>query len=334
MQVDQRTNDGAVHEGAAHDGADRGRDATTPSGIPARGWKDIAVRVKGELKEDHTSLSAAGVAFYGFLAAVPALAALVGIAGLVVEPADAGTRIEDLFGALPEEARQLLTDQLTAVSGSSGGALSVGIVVSILLSLWAAAGGMGHLVEAVNIAYGERESRGFVRRKLRDVALTLGAIVFGLLALGAIAGLPVLLRSLDAPAPVRWALGLLVWPVLGAGLAVGLAVLYRVGPDRDDPEWRWVSWGAVIAVVLWVIASIAFQVYTANFASYNKTYGSLAAVVVLLMWLWLSAYVVLLGAQINAEMEHQTAHDTTVGRDRPIGHRRAEMADTIGAPSS
>jgi membrane protein len=329
MTVDQRTHDVAVH-----DGADRGRDATTPSEIPARGWKDIAVRVKEELKDDHTSLNAAGVAFYGFLATVPALAALVGVAGLVVDPADAGARIEDLFGALPQEARDLLTDQLTAVAGSSGGALSVGIVVSLLLSLWAASSGMGHLVEAIGIAYDEDETRGFVRRKLLHLALTLGAIVFGLLAIGAIAGLPVLLRALDAPAGVRWALGLAVWPVLGAMLTVGLAILYRVAADRDDPEWRWTSWGAVIAVVIWVIASIAFQVYTANFASYNKTYGSLAAVVVLLMWLWLSTYVVLLGAQINAEMEHQTAHDTTVGRDEPLGQRRAHMADTIGAPSS
>ena len=326
MTVDERTDTERLATGD-----DRGRDATRPSDIPARGWKDIAVRVKRELADDHVSLSAAGVAFYGFLAIVPAMAAVVGIAGLLVDPATASARIEDLFGTLPDEAKQLLTEQLEKVAGASGGALSVGIVVSILLSIWAASGGIGHLIEAVGIAYEERERRGFVKRKLRDLAFTLGAVLFALVALAAIAGLPVLLRSLDAPASVRWLLGLIVWPVLGAGLAVGLAVLYRFAPDRDDAEWRWVSWGAVIAVVLWIVASIGFQVYTANFASYNKTYGSLAAVVVLLMWLWLSAYVVLLGAEINAEIEHQTARDTTVGRDEPLGQRDAVMADTVGA---
>lgn len=292
------------------------------------------MRVKAEMKDDHVSLSAAGVAFYAFLAVIPALAAVVGIAGLVVDADRAQERIEDLFGTLPSEAQQLLTDQLTAVSESSGGAVTLGVVVSILLSIWAASKGMGNLVEAIGIVYDEKDERGFVQRKLRDLALTMGAIAFALVAIAAIAALPAVLRSLDLPGGVRWILGLAVWPLLGVGLTVGLAVLYRVGPDRDDAEWRWVTWGAVIAVALWIVASIAFQLYTANFDSYNKTYGSLAAVVILLMWFWISAYVVLLGAEINAEMEHQTAYDTTVGETQPLGRRGARMADTVGAPSS
>jgi membrane protein len=327
--------DTTIGRADSHRGRDvRGRTATKPSEIPALGWKDIAVRVKQQASEDHVSLTAAGVAFYGFLAVIPALAALVGIAGLLIDPDTARQRIEDLFGTLPDEAKALLTDQLRNVAETSGGALSLSIVVGIALSLWAASSGMGHLLEAVAVAYDEDEHRGFVRRKLRDLGFTLGAILFGVLALAAITGLPVLLRALDLPAGVRWLLGLAVWPVLGAGLVVALAIIYRYAPDRDNAEWRWVSWGAVLAVVLWVLASVAFQLYTANFASYNKTYGSLAAVVVLLMWLWLSAYVVLLGAEVNAEIEHQTAHDSTVGPDEPLGRRGAEMADTIGAPSS
>jgi membrane protein len=305
---------------------DHGRDATTPSEIPARGLRDVAFRVKHEIDDDHTVLSAAGAAFFGFLAVIPALAAVVSILGLLTSPSEAAERADSLFASLPSEAQELLTAQLESVAGRADTTLSLSLVVSVLLSLWSASSGMGHLIEAVNVTYDEHDDRGWIRNKALSLAFTVGAIAFVLFALGGIAALPAVLDRLDLPG---W-LQLVYWPVLLAGFAVGLAVLYRYAPDRDEPEWRWVSWGSAIAVVVWLLGSIAFRVYAAGFADYDESYGSLGAVVVLLLWLHLTAFVVLLGAQINAELEHQTAHDSTVGRDRPLGERDAEMADTIG----
>lgn len=314
--------------------ADRGRDAEAPSEIPSEGWKDVAVRVKDEIGDDHTVLAAAGVAFFAFLAVIPALAALVSIAGLLTTPQDAATRIESLFGGLPAEAQDLLTSQLESLADRDAGSLSLGVVIAIGLSLWSASGGMGHLVEGVNVAYDEHDERNWVARKLLALALTLGAIVFMVLTVVGLAALPALLESTGLPSVVQTVLRLALWPVLMIGFAVGLAVLYRYAPDRDEPQWQWVSWGAAVAVVLWIVASIGFKIYTSTFGSYSESYGSLAAVVVLMLYLFITAFVVLLGAQINSEMEHQTARDTTEGPDEPIGHRDAVMADTVGPAAS
>jgi membrane protein len=329
-----------VHDGVHDHGHDdtgngvhddgRGRAAQRPSDIPAAGWKDVLLRVKTEFKDDHTTLAAAGVAFYGFLAAIPALAALVSVYGLFASPEQIQERVDDLFGGLPEDARALLTDQLTSIVDQSSQSLSWSLAISLALSLWSASSGMGHLVEAVNVAYDEKETRGFVRLKALALALTLGALVVVALMLGAMTALPALLNATDLPDPARLLINLAVWPVMAAVLVVALAVLYRRGPDRDDPRWRWLTWGSVVAVVVWVAASIGFQFYSSNFGSYNETYGSLAAVVLLLLWLFLSAFAVLLGAQINSEIEHQTAVDSTRGAAEPLGQRGAVMADTVG----
>lgn len=308
---------------------DRGRAATTPSEIPARGCKDVAARVRREISEDRTMLSAAGVAFFGFLAVIPALAAVVSVLGLVTSPDDAAERAEDLFATLPGEARDLLTDQLESIAGRAGSTLTLSLVVSIAIALWSASAGMGHLIGAVNAAYDEPDERGWVRNKAIALLFTAGAIVFVLFALGGLAALPAVLDAAGLPG---W-LELVYWPALLAGFAAGLAVLYRYAPQRDEPEWRWVSWGSAIAVVLWIAASIGLRIYTANFSNYDESYGSLAAVVVLLLWLQITAFVVLLGAEVNAELEHQTAHDTTEGDDQPMGMRGARMADTLGEPS-
>lgn len=309
----------------------RGRAADAPSEFPTEGWKDVAVRVKNEISDDHTVLAAAGVAFFAFLALIPALAALVSIAGLVTTPSEAAERIERLLGGLPEEAKDLLASQLESMAGQDGGSLSIGLVTAIALSLWSASGGMGHLIEAINVAYDEHDDRGFLSRKALSLVLTIGAILFLAAALVGLAALPTLLNTSALPSAAQTVLQILFWPVLVVGFAGGLAVLYRFGPDRAQPEWRWVSWGAAMAVVLWIIASVGFRIYTANFGSYGETYGSLAAVVVLMLFLFITSFVILLGAQINSEMEHQTARDTTEGPDEPLGHRDAVMADTIGA---
>jgi membrane protein len=311
-------------------GNGRGRDAAHPRDVPSEGWKDVAARVKQRVKADNIVLTSAGVAFFGFLAIIPALAAVVSVSGMVLSPERARQRLDEAFDTLPDEARELLTSQLEGVAGSSGGALSLSLAFSLAAALWVASGGMGHLIEAVNLAYEERDDRGFVARKTQALLFTLGAVVLMIAALAALAALPAVLGALDWPGWLQWILNLAVWPILGLAMVAGLSLLYRKAPDRRDARWGWVTWGAVIAVVVWIIVSIGFQIYVANFASYNETYGSLAAVAVLLIWLWLTALAIILGATINAELEHQTASDTTVEGDHPLGSRDAEMADTIG----
>jgi membrane protein len=312
-----------------NDGAAYGRDADRPSDIPAKGLKRVAVRVKDRITNNHLPLIAAGVAFYAFLASVPALVALLSVAGLVLSPERAREVMTDLLEAAPDEVRELLASQLETVAGASGGALSLGLVLSLLGALWAASTGMSNLIKAIGITYDEDDERGFVKRRGQALLMTLGAIVFLTIAIAGIAVLPAVLNALDLPGGVRWLLTLLVWPVLGIALAVGLAVLYRVAPDRRTAEWRWVTWGAGLAVVVWILASIGFQIYVANFADYNETYGSLAAIVVMLMWLFISLLAVLIGAAVNAELERQTAVDTSEGEHHPPGRRGATAADEI-----
>ncbi len=319
-----------IESGDIESGRQRGRDATSPSDIPARGWKDVAVRVKDEIDENHTVLAAAGVAFFGFLAMIPALAALVSIAGLVTSPADASARIEDLLGGLPQEVKDLLASQLESLASSSSGSLTAGLIVSVALSLWSASGGMGHLVEGVNVAYDEHDDRGFVQKRGLALALTIGAILFVVAAVVGLAALPALLDATDLPAGARIALEIAFWPLLILGFAAGLTVLYHYGPDRDRPEWRWVTPGSLVAVAVWIVIAIAFRIYTATFGSYGGSFGSLSAIAVLLLFLFITSFAVLLGAHVNFDLERQTVHDTTAGRDQPLGTRDASAADEVG----
>lgn len=270
----------------------------------ARGTANLAKGVVARVKEHHDPLNAAGVAFFGFLSTIPAMVALVSVYGLVADPEAIEERVEDLAGALPDEARQLIVQQLESITTASGGALTIGLLVSLIIALWSASSGMSHLVVAVNIAYQRSDTRTFVAKRLLSLVLTLGAILFVVVAVAVITGLPAVLAAAGLPSLVRWLINLAVWPVVGLGLAAGLAVLYRAGPEgASATRWRWLSPGAVLAVVAWILASIGFQVYAANFGSYNETYGSLGAVVVLLLWIWISALVVLVGAEVNAEIE-------------------------------
>lgn len=317
---------------APGEGDEAGRTAEDPTDIPAEGWRSVARRVMAELKSDHVTLMAAGVAFFGFLAVIPGLVALVSVYGLFGDPDTVQSTVRDVAGTLPEEARDLLTTQLESITSSSSSALTLGLLISLGASMWAASTGMSYLMEAVGIVYDEDEDRGFVAKRLTALGLTLGAIVFGILAIAAITVWPAVVSAVGPPSPFGWLLRLAVWPVLGVGLALALAVLFRLGPDREDAEWSWISPGAGIAVLVWLMVSVAFQVYAGNFGSYNETYGSLGAVVIMLLWLWISAIAVLLGAEINAQMEMQTARDTTTGPDEPLGRRGAHVADTV-APS-
>ncbi len=272
---------------------------------------------------------AGGVAFFAFLAIFPALIAALTLYGLVAEPAQVAQQVESLAGALPQSAQPLITDQLGAVAASSDGALGIGLVVSLLAALWSASSGTGNLIQAINLAYDEDETRGFLKLRATALLLTVGALVFVLVALALVAVVPALLDALPL-GPVATVLAQVVrWTLLVGVVIVSLAAVYRVAPDRDAPRIRWASTGAIVATVLWVAGSVAFSLYVDNFGSYNRTYGALAGVVVLLLWLYLTSYVVLLGAEINAEAERQTERDTTRGRPVPMGERRAVAADEV-----
>jgi membrane protein len=311
-------------------GQARGREADRPKDIPSRGWKDILWRVKDQIKEDRLSIIAAGVAFYGLLAIFPGLIALVAIYGLVFDPQQVEQQAQTLSAILPPQAADIILGQLHDLTTTSSTALGFGAIAGIVLALWSASAGMRTLMEALNVAYDEKEERGFLRYYGTALLLTLGAIVGLILAIALVVALPVVLKLLGLGNALQWLVSLAVWPVLVILMLIGLAVVYRYGPDRDQPRWRWVSWGTVIAIVLWIVGSVVFSIYVTQFGSYNETYGSVGAIVILLMWFLLSAYAVLIGAELNAEMERQTRKDTTSGAEKPMGQRRAHAADTLG----
>jgi membrane protein len=225
----------------------------------------------------------------------------------------------------------IVGEQVKRISAQGGGALGIGFVIGLAVSLWSANAGMKAIFDALNVVYDEEEKRSFIGLNLQSLAFTLGAIAFILLAVAATVVLPILLDFIGLGSGLEWLLAIGRWPVLLAGVTFGLAVLYRYGPSRDRAEWKWVSPGGLIAGFVWLAASMAFSWYVTNFGSYNETYGSLGAVIGFMTWIWLSTVVVLIGAEINAEIEHQTAKDTTSGPKQPLGTRGAAMADNVGA---
>jgi membrane protein len=306
-----------------------GSQADSPTQIPARGWRQVLSRSIRASQEDNIPLLAAGVAFFGFLALFPALIALVTLVGLIADPGQITQQVQSFTAGLPPASRQLIFEQLKAITQSSGGALTIGLVVSLLVALWSASSGTSNVMTAVNIAYAEKETRGFV--KLRGIALllTLGTVVFLVLTLALIAVVPVVLQAVPL-GPLGTVLAqVLRWVLLVALIIAGLAVLYRMAPDRNPPKFRWVSVGSVAAALLWLLGSVGFSLYVGFFGNYNKTYGALAGVIVLLLWFFLTSYIVLLGAEINAQAEYQTGRDTTVGEPRPMGQRDAVVADSM-----
>lgn len=316
-------------ESAQHEKG-RGRKAGRPSEIPARGWWDIAVRIYYALGNDHISIVSAGVAFYLLLSLFPALVALVSIYGLMANPSDVEQQLSAMSGVLPEEASMLFNAQLSAITRSAERALTVGAIGGVLFALWSATRALKSLMDALNLVYGEQEKRGFIKLNALALLLTAGAILFGVVALGLVVTLPAVMGQFGLEEGVQELVALSRWPFLAIAVMAGLAILYRFGPSRENARWQWASWGAVAATLLWLIGSFLFSLYVAHFSSYNETYGSMGAVVILLMWLFVSAYVVLLGAELNAEMEHQTTTDTTTGEPKRMGNRGAYVADTLG----
>lgn len=310
--------------------ASRGRHATRPSEIPRKGWRDILLRVKQEISDDNISMIAAGVAFYGILAIFPALGALVSLYGLIANPADVEQQMMQLRPLLPKDAFDLLATQMHTIASTSSGALGIGFISGLFLTLWSAAKGSNALITAMNIAYDEQETRGFFRLNFLAMLFTVGGILLLLLALTSIVVIPSILSLIGLEKGTEWFVSLVRWPILALFIMAGLSMLYRYGPNRRKAQWKWLTWGGAIATVLWLISSALFSVYVANFGKYNETYGSVGAGVGLLMWFYISSYIVLIGAEINAEMEHQTVKDTTKGQPKPLGERRAFVADTVG----
>jgi membrane protein len=307
-----------------------GREADRPSEIPPRGWFAVLKRVKAEVKEDNVTLLAAGVAFYAMLAIFPAIIAVVTVYGMVADPAQVQTQVGEFAKSLPSGADELLSGQLKSVTQAGRQSLSIGLAVSLLAVLWAASGGVQGLVKGLNLVYDEKETRGFLKLRGLSLLLTLGAILMAVVAIALVAVFPAVIDDLKLGQAGELAASIARWVVLALLVLAAVAVLYRYAPDRANPRWRWVSWGAVVALVLWLLGSIGFSWYVDNFGKYNQTYGTLAAVIILLLWLFLSAFAVLLGAEIDAEIERQTARDTTTGPERPMGRRDAEVADTVG----
>lgn len=307
-----------------------GRTAVKPGQIPKRGWKEILLRTKDDITNDAIGMVAAGVAFYTMLAIFPALAALVSIYGLVADPAQIQQQMSEVSSVMPPGAKDLLMSQLKSLASGSGGALTVGLIVSILLALWSASKAMGALIKALNIVYNEQETRGFIKPYLVSLALTLGAMLFAIVTLFLIVVVPATLGSLGLPDFLQILISIVRWVLLAVAIVLGLGAIYHYAPSRLSPQWRWISVGAIVGAVLWLAGSALFSLYVSNFGSYNKTYGSFAAIIILMLWFNLSAFAALIGAEINAAMEYQTRHDTTTGESRPPGERGAYVADNIG----
>ena len=326
----QPTTDEARSEETAHRCEACGREAESPLEIPLAGWRDILWRVKEELNDDHVTVVAAGVAFFGLLAFVPLLGSLVALYGLLADPGDVARHLSAFSQVLPAAGGRLVRTVLEDVVARSRGHLSASAVAGMAVTLWSASRGMRSLMRALTIAYDEDARRGWVRERALSYGYTAIAIAIGALTIGVVVTVPAALAWLGlsgwSGAFLRW----LRWPALALISVAALAILYRWGAARRPAKWRWVMPGAVLATALWLLGSSLLSVYVHRVASINDSYGPLGAVLVLMLWFFVAAYAVLLGAELNAEMEHQTAVDTTAGPERPMGERGAFVADRLG----
>ncbi|TFF25196.1 YihY/virulence factor BrkB family protein [Jiella endophytica] len=303
--------------------------AKSPSQIPAPGWKNILMRVFAEISNDRVLLVAAGVTYYLLLAMVPAMASLVSIYGLVADPATVGQHIGALSTLLPGGAMQIVDDQLTRLAGAANGTLGLSLIISLAISLWSANAGVKALFEAMNVAYDEKEERSFIRLTLVSLVFTLCLLAAALTLIALTVVLPIVLGYVGLGQGTEWLItaGSIAATLIFVSLVI--SALYRWGPCRRQAKWRWITPGSVLAVLVIAIVSLLFSWYTANFGSYDATYGSLGALIGMMTWMWLTMIILIVGGELNSEMEHQTARDTTTGREKPMGTRGATMADQV-----
>ncbi len=308
----------------------RGRLSSNPFQIPFAGWKDILWRTYQQIDEDRLLATAAGVVFFGLLAVFPAITALVSSYGLFADASTIGDNLQTMAVMLPQGSFQIVQDQITRVLAKGDTALGATFLFGLGLAIWSANAGVKAVIEALNVVYGEREKRGFFRLNLLSLTFTTGAIMALMLIVSAVVALPLALDHLGLGQDVKTIVSLVRWPVMFALLLAALGVLYRFGPSRKAARWEWLSIGTLAAALLWIAGSSLLSWYLSNFGNYDATYGSLGAAIGLMMWMWMSAVIVLCGAELNSEIEHQTARDTTVGRPKPLGERGAVMADKVG----
>ena len=308
----------------------RGREADTPIAIPPRGWRDILIRVFWAISANRVLSTAGSVAFFTLLAAFPGIAAIVSLYGLFADATTITNHLTLLSGLLPADVIALVGEQVKLVAQKSNNTLSGAFLVSLGLALYSANSGIVALFDALNVVYDEKERRSPIRLYSTTFVFTLAGIVFTVFSLTGVVALPLILRFVGLPTVTEDLLSIARWPVMLVTITLSLAVVYRYGPCRNDARWRWVTWGSAFAALLWIAASMLFSWYVATFDSYNRVYGSLGAVVGFMMWLWISATIVLVGGELNAEMEHQTARDTTEGGIKPLGARGAMKADHVG----
>jgi membrane protein len=312
----------------------RGRRADAPWQIPWRGWKDILWRTYQQIGEDRLLAVAAGVVFYGLLALFPALTAIVSLYGLFANAATITDHLSIAAGILPGGAIDVIREQVARLVSKGDARLGFGFILGLGIALWSANAGMKAIIDALNVVYDEKEKRGFIKLNLVSLAFTLAAVAALLLALGAVVVLPLLLGWLGFATVTASLVQYARWPVLLVLVIAGLALIYRFGPSRREARWQWLSVGSVFAAVAWLVSSALLSWYLGSFAHYDATYGSLGAAIGMMMWMWISSIVILFGAQLNSEIEHQTARDSTVEHDKPLGARGAVMADTVGAARS
>jgi membrane protein len=311
--------------------AGRGRRAEAPTKIPWPGWKDVLIRTYREIQNDRLLALAASVVFYSLVALFPAIGAGVSSYALFADAATIAGHLSLVADIVPANVLDIVGTEIARIAAASDGKLSLGFAFGLGVALWSTNAGMKAIVDALNVIYDEQEKRSFVRLNLMSLLFTLCAIAGVFLAVAAVVVFPLALAAVGFKSPAEALLGYLRWPALFLLMIGGLAVLYRYGPSRRRAKWRWISVGSVFAALAWLAVSSLFSWYLVNFANYNATYGALGAVIGLMMWMWLSTVVVLVGAELNAEIEHQTARDTTVGQPQPLGMRGAVMADTVGA---
>jgi membrane protein len=298
---------------------------------PGAAGKDILWRTYQQIGEDRLLAVAAGVVFYGLLALFPAVTAIVSLYGLFADATTISDHLSMAAGILPSGAIDIIREQVGRLASKGDAKLGFGFILGLGIALWSANAGMKAIIDALNVVYEEKEKRGFVKLNLVSFAFTLGTIAALLLALGAVVVLPLLLAWLGFATLFATLVQYARWPGLLVLVILGLALIYRFGPSRREPRWQWLSIGSVFATVAWLGSSALLSWYLGNFAHYDTTYGSLGAAIGMMMWMWVSSIVILFGAQLNSEIEHQTARDSTVEHDKSLGARGAVMADTVGA---
>jgi membrane protein len=312
----------------AHGTAQRAHHRLALLQIPWAGWKDILWRVYLRSGEDRLLATAAGVVFFGLLAVFPAITALVSSYGLFADPSTIGANLQTLALMLPQGTFQIVQDQVARVLAKGNTELGATFLFGLAFAIWSANAGVKALIDALNVAYEEREKRSFVQLNVLSLTFTVGGIAAVLLMVGAVVAFPLALDHLGLGPESKLIVGLARWPLLFLILWAALGILYRFGSDRREPRWELSSVGTLAAALLWIAGSSLLSWYLSNFANYNATYGSLGAAIGLMMWMWMSAVIVLFGAELNSEIEHRTPPEMRVGRRKPLGARGAAMADT------